>query len=385
MQYFQILMDSYGWQGLALMGTIILLIFIQIYYYSFRFGPIGRYLNKHRAQRLSASPPISVVVPMFSEDYDYLDETLPLLLSQDEVEFEVVIVYVGCDGDFYDDLLRLKESFPNISATKIERNDRFPISIKTALNVGIKAARHEHMIFTTADARPSSQRWLELMARGFQRGDVVIGYCAVDTVDDKFDSYFIRATRFESSMMWLSRAIGKRPYRAIRSNMGFTQSLYFGSKGFNRLNMNIGEDDLFMQKIMQNNNTSVILSPRATMLQHNWGRMDGLVDTSRYFGSAERFYPSGARNYVAWELTARLLLFALSVVGLIFLPLELKGVIIILLLLRIALMLAAVKSVSARVGERKMVGRYLLYDLLNPLFKLYMRLVMIRKDSRVWR
>ncbi len=385
MHYYDIALLHYGWPGLALMFMLIATLLIQGYYYSLRFGRLSSYLIKKRAQLHSSPPPISLVVPMFSEDYDYLDDTLPLLLAQEGCQFEVVIVYVGCDNDFFDDMVRLKGIFPNITVTKIERNERFPISVKTALNVGIKAALYEHILFSTTDARPASQKWISLMSRGFQRGDVVLGYCGVEFEDNRWDSYFIRTTRLMDSMQWLSKAIVGKPYRAIRSNMGFTRTLYFSVNGFNRLNMNIGEDDLFMQTIMSGDNASVVLSPRASVFQRGWGRMDWLIDTKRFYGSAERFYPIAARNFVAWELTSRLLFFALSVVALIFLPLELKAAALIFILLRLFIVLRSIGQVGERVGERGMVGRYIFYDLASPIFALYMRLKMVRRDKRVWR
>ncbi|MFR9543306.1 MAG: glycosyltransferase family 2 protein [Rikenellaceae bacterium] len=385
MDFFNTILLSYGWQGLALIALVVTLLIIQIFYYSFRFRRLGTYLNKSRMLIHETPPPVSLVIPMFSEDRGYLDEILPSLLSQKSVEYEVVVVYVGCDSDFYDDMLYLKEVLPNFSATKIERNDRFPISVKTALNIGIKAAKYEHIVFTTTDAHPVSENWLWLMSRGFQRGNVVLGYCGVETSDNKFDSFFIRATRLYDSMVWLSRAIAGKPYRGIRSNMGFTKSLYFDNRGFNCLNMNIGEDDLFLQKIMTSSNTSVILSPRAMVLQRNWGRMDGLVDTMKYYGSAAKFYPIAARNYISWEMTSRVLYILLSIVGVIFLPLELKAAIILLALIRLWVVLSSVNQVAKRVGETKIVGRYLFYDLLSPIFRLFMRLVMVKRDDRVWR
>ncbi len=346
---------------------------------------MGTYLNKHRRAIHEELPSISLVIPMFSEDYDYVDDTLPLILSQEAVDFEVVIVYVGSDNDFFDDLVRLKTLCPNITITKIQRNERFPISIKTALNVGIKASHHEHIMFSTTDARPASSKWLSLMARGFQRGDVVLGYCSVETDDNKLDSSFIRLSRLTESMMWLSRAIAGHPYRGIRSNMGFTRSLYFSVNGFNRLNLNIGEDDLFLQSIMKDDNVSVILSPRATVIQRCWGRMDGLIDTTRYYGSAVKFYPSDVRNYVGWELASRILFFVLSVVGIIFLPLELKVLILLFIIIRVGFMLNTLSHVAKRVGEKGVIGRYLLYDMVSPLFTLYMRTIMVKRDQRAWR
>lgn len=346
---------------------------------------MSKYLNKNREALHQTPPPISLVVPMFSEDYEYLDEALPLILSQEAATFEVVIVYVGSNNDFFDDMLRLKTLFSNIVVTKIELNERFPISIKTALNVGIKASHYEHILFSTTDARPCSQMWISLMARGFQRGDVVLGYCGIEKEQGRRGDSFIRLSRLTDSMMWLSRAIMGRPYRAIRSNMGFTRSLYFGSKGFNHLNMNIGEDDLFMQKIMKNDNTSVILSPRATLFQKSWGGVAGWVDSLRYYGSATQFYPISARNYVGWELMSRVLLFLLVVVGILFLPLEVKILLSLLVVVRLVVVLTTINKVAARLGEEGVVGRYIFFDMVSPLFTLFMHIRMMKRDSRAWR
>ncbi len=385
MVYYQIILEAYGWQGIAFMAMLLLLFSIQIFHYAARLRPIGKYLIKKRRVIHKSAPPISVVVPMFSEDYQYIESTLLELVAQEGAQFEIVIVYVGCDNDFYDDLVRLKSHYPNIVATKIERNERFPISVKTALNVGIKAANYEHILFTTTDARPASNKWISLMARGFQRGDVVLGYCGVESESNGFGAYFVRITRLFHSMQWLAKAVGGKPYRAIRSNMGFTRSLYFKVNGFNRLNMNIGEDDLFIQTILKDDNASVILAPRATVLQKCWGGMHGLVDTSRFYDSAVKFYPRWARNFIDWEMSSRSLFFLLTIVGLIFLPLELKVAIGLLAIIRLIVVISSVKQVATRLGEPKVAARYLFYDLLSPLFALFMRIKMLKRDKRVWR
>ncbi len=82
----------------------------------------------------------------------FVEERLPLMLAQNYPDFEVVIVYVGHDSDFYEELVRLKQSFPQIVTTKIHLDPRFPISRKMALNVGIKSAHYECMVFTSTDA-----------------------------------------------------------------------------------------------------------------------------------------------------------------------------------------------------------------------------------------
>ena len=170
----------YGWQGAALAAVLVVLLCVQLWYYLFAYGRIPGYKNSRRRQVLDAEPPLSVIVPMFSEDTLFVEERLPLMLAQEYSDFEVVIVYVGRDNDFFEDLLRIRQSFPRVTATKIEQDARFPISTKMALNVGIKSAHYEHLIVTSTDVRPLSDRWLALMAKGFLRGDVVVGYCGLE-------------------------------------------------------------------------------------------------------------------------------------------------------------------------------------------------------------
>ncbi len=384
MQFFERFLTCYGWEGTALAGAMLLLLGVQLYYYIFVYGRIPSYKNNNRKKILDAEPPVSVIVPMFSEDYSFVEERLPLILAQTYPDFEVVIVYVGHDTDFYADLERLKQSFPLITTTKIHLDPRFPISRKMALNVGIKSAHYECMVFTSTDACPQTDRWLSLMAKGFMRGDIVLGYCGVERRKG-FTSYMMRAWRMMHSADWIARAVVRRPYRGILHNIGFTKRIYFGANGFSHLNMNIGEDDLFMQKVMTRDNVSVILSPRATLREKAWGGMSWWMSQLRYFGSAFRFYPLAVKNYIQWELGSRALFFLAVICALAVMPAEYKLAAALLLLVRYVVVALEVRRIARRLGEEKLVGRYFLYDLLSPLWAFVVGLMLLRKDERVWR
>lgn len=112
----------YGWQGAALAAVLVVLLGVQFWYYLFAYGRIPGYKNSRRRQVLDAEPPLSVIVPMFSEDALFIEERLPMMLAQEYSDFEVVIVYVGRDNDFFEDLLRIRQSFPRVTATKIEQD-----------------------------------------------------------------------------------------------------------------------------------------------------------------------------------------------------------------------------------------------------------------------
>ena len=385
MQYWDFFLAHYGWQGVALAVVVLVLFGIQIYYYGIAYARISKYRNDHRARRIEGDQPeISVVVALYNENGDYLETGLRTLLAQEYAAYEVVVVYVGRDNDFYEDLSRLKLYYQNLRTTKIEAKPQFPISPKMAINVGIKSAQYEHIILTTPEAAPRSARWLTLMAKGFTRGDIVLGYCGYERKSG-LANFVMRAERLTSAIEWISAAIARHPYRGDRNNLGFTKSLYFGVNGFGNLNMNTGEDDLFMQQIMTRENVSIVLSPRASVSEKCWGRMGWWLSQRRHFGSTRRFYPLEARTFGRWERCSRLLFFATIATALAVMPIEYKMGAAVVLLVRYAVVGTTIKRICARLGEGGVVARYPLYDLLGPLVSMFVSLSLLRKDSTAWR
>ena len=82
MRFFEQILVSYGWEGLALAGSLLVMFGVQLYYYIFVYGRISGYKNNRRAVTLETEPPVSVIVPLFSEDYSFVEERLPLMLAQ---------------------------------------------------------------------------------------------------------------------------------------------------------------------------------------------------------------------------------------------------------------------------------------------------------------
>ena len=385
MQYLEFFISHYGWQGIALAVTTLVLLGVQIYYYAIAYARIPKYRNDRRPRRIeSDTPAISVVVTLYNENFYYLETELLQLLSQEYAAYEIVVVYVGNDNDFYEDLARMKLYYPNLRTTKIEAKSQFPISPKMAINVGIKAAQHEHIILTTPDASPRSSRWLTLMAKGFTRGDVVLGYCGYEK-GKGLGNYIMRAERLTSSIDWLASAIKLRPYRGNHNNIGFTKSLYFGVNGFGNLNMNTGADDLFMQQIMTRDNVSIVLSPRATVSEKCWGGLRWWLSQWRYYGSTRRFYPAQARTFGRWERHSRLLFFATMATAIAVMPLEFKAAAGVIVLLRYTMVITCISRICKRLGEKGIVAKYMLHDLFSPILSLFLSVLLLRKDPAAWR
>ena len=137
---------AYGGVGIALGAIILVLFIIQISLHIGIYGRVASFRLMSRRQIRDKEPAISVVVPLFAEDSNYLDTTLQALLTQDYSQFEVVVVYVGNSDDFFADLQSLKRLYPHLSPVHIDYSPHYPVSTKIALNIGIKSAKYDFIV-----------------------------------------------------------------------------------------------------------------------------------------------------------------------------------------------------------------------------------------------
>ncbi len=384
-RYYNIAVEMYGTLGLGLMGGVLLLFAIQIRYYLILFRRLPSFKIKSRKDTSKGrSGSISVVLVM-GDDYLWVENTLPALMAQDWDLFEVIVVYVGNNNDFAETLEAISVSEPRFRVSRVKQHPLFPISNKMALNIGIKAARHDNIVVTTPDARPNSRRWLSLMAKGFAKGEIVIGYCGIEPSRGLADK-IIRSSRMFSSLLYLTAAIRRRPYRGTIHNMGFARELYFEHKGFGHLNLNLGEDDLFMQQLFTADNYTIVMHPRATVRQIRWGGLGWWLHECRLRNHAWPFYPARARWFVDLEAVSRLLFFATAATTATLMPFEVQMGVAGIVALRFLAVILQMRRVAKRLGERKLMGLYFLNDLFEPIFEIGVVVSRILKPIReVWR
>lgn len=380
---YEMLSTRYGAWGLLLMVAILALFAVQLYYYLGRYSGIPKFRNRANGGEREIDG-ISVVVVMGNDRW-YAENVLPRLMKQKFRAFEVVIVTVGAEAEFLDELEMLKQRYPNLTATKIDEDPRFPISNKMAYNVGIKAASYGNIVLTTTEAMPTSDKWLECMARGFATGEVLIAYCGIEQRKG-FANKVMRSGRFMMSVRYLSSAIKGKPFRGIIHNMGFTKDIYFAHKGFDHLNMNLGEDDLFIKRIATDKNTSIVLNPHATMRQVPWGGLQWWRERQRFYASTFRFYPYYAKNAREWETGSRLLFFLAAIAAMAVMPLEIRIAALGIFMVRLLVVRFAMWRVRRRLNERRLGWALMLYDLYSPVSDIVNYLYrLVRPAPGVWR
>lgn len=380
--------EIYGWllaqggiPGLVAMIVIVAAFFLQLWYYGRVYGRIP--LSRSGVPGEDGGPEgLSVIITLRNADYNFLDNTLPAILGQDYAKFEVVLVNLTGDADFTYSLSVIEEHNPRVHIVKLTGEPAKKMSNKMILNVGIKGARYDNFVFTTSDCTPVSDKWLAAMANGFRGGDIVIGYCGIEPGKGT-GLRFARMDNVAWSARWFGAALRGRAYRGTASNFGFTRKIYFDNDGFNHLNLNIGEDDLFILKIRGKGAVVPITAGKASVRKTVWG---GWYKDRKLSGSTFRFYPSGLKVYIGAELWSRALFFAAAGFLIAVTPVEVKAAAAALLLLRFLIASRVMRRICRRFSERGVMRMFPVYDLAAPVMEAWLMVSRrIKRPEGLWR
>ena len=383
--FFTQILDAYTWQGLALLAVVVLLFFVQIYYYGIAYYRIYRFRLMRRRKKICDAPPISVIVALRGEDERFLTEELPSLLHQQYDHYEVVVVYIGSDAEYYEELQNIRNNYSYMRLTKMGGNERIYITTKQALNVGIKSAQYDSLLFTTTGAIPRSEHWVEFMAKGFERGEVVVGSAVPRFESNTIRSYLMRMIEFHRLRNAMSRAVVDKLYYGPRCNYGFSRRLYNSTRGYNHLGIDIGDNDLYLQDIVTPETTSVVLSPHSVVDEYRSDDWNEWLEHIRYYGATRKSYPLSARTLISRERGSRVLFFITSLVALLVLPLELKLGVLAISLLRYLIVVWSSHYTARKLGERGIARRYWIYDLAGPFIEWTISSNESHNTPKIWR
>lgn len=271
------------------------------------------------------SIPVSVIVCAKNEA-DNLEKNIPLWLAQEYPLFELVLI----NDASMDESLEVMEKFAaeddRIKIVNVKNNEAFWGNKKYALTLGIKAARHDHLVFTDADCFPASTKWLVLMASGFsQKKEIVLGYGGYE----RKKGILNKLVRFETlltALQYFSSAMSGNPYMGVGRNLAYKTQLYYNNKGFmSHIKIPSGDDDLFVNEAATAKNTAICAHPDAftysqpKLTYKEWFRQKQRhYTTSKYYKTKHKiqlglFYAS---NVFFWIMAAVVLLTDKWLIGL---------------------------------------------------------------------
>lgn len=369
MQFFGKILEHYTWAGIALMAVIVVLFCVQLYYYLIAYYRVYRFRLMRRKRRFVENPPVSVIVAVRGENEHFLTDELPVLLNQQYPHYEVVVVYIGGDMEFYEQLQNVRNNYSYMRLTRMGGNERIYITTKQALNVGIKSAQYEAMLFTTTGSMPKTDEWVTFMAKGFEYGEVVVGSSIASYEEDSTTNYLKRMVELHNMRNAMASAVQGNFYYAPRCNYGFTKSLYNSTRGYNHLGIDIGDNDLYLQDIATPERLALVLSPRAIVEEQRPEQWREWLEHMRYYGSTVDSYPASRKLFMRRERGSRVLFFLSAIVAIVVMPIEIKIAVAVMMLLRYLIVLLSSFHVGRKLGEKNIVLKYWMYDIAGPVIE----------------
>jgi glycosyltransferase involved in cell wall biosynthesis len=245
-----------------LAGSLAFSLLIFLFYYLVFFRKVAFFKNS--ASLPSAKqPPVTVVIAARNE-YLNLKENLPFLLNQDYPDFEILVIDDHSQDDTWDLLCAFKISNPHLTIVRLTDSVVVNEGKKFPLSVGIKEARHNQLLLTDADCRPTGPYWISEMIQSVKpQTEIVLGYGKYYR-RHSFFNLLIRFDTFHIAMQYFSAAISGFSYMGVGRNLAYTKDLFLKSGGFtSHYKLVSGDDDLFVSANSHKSNTSVCFSPQS--------------------------------------------------------------------------------------------------------------------------
>jgi hypothetical protein len=245
-------------------------------------------------------------------------------------------------------------------------------SKKMALTVGIKAAKHELLVFTDADCKPVSRDWLNCLIRNFDdKTNFVLGYGAYEQKKGIL-GHLISYDTFTIALQYLGFAKRGHPYMGVGRNLAYRKELFFKNKGFaSILHLQSGDDDLFVNKVATGQNTAIVCSPESITWSPPKTTWYEWLHQKRRHLSVSNHYKTGSKMRLTIEPLSRalfyLLLIAIALMG----GGMAIGIAYALWWLRLVMQLSVINISAYRLGVRLFGIEIVVYDIVLPLITLW--------------
>ncbi len=254
--------------GFIFVVVLAALCVIQLFYFLYFF--IRLLFFKHKEEDLS-NEYFSIIICARNEENN-LRANLQFWLAQQYHDnngvpkYEVIIVDDNSeDGSsyLYQEFVPL---YTHLRILTLRQEAKGIKGKKFPLSMGIKEAKYNKLLLTDADCKPSSEFWLQKMANQYSTTkQIVLGYAPYTKLDG-FLNKWIRWETLHTAIQYLSYALAKNTYMGVGRNLSYAKAYFLENKGFSEHNHIIsGDDDLFINKVANSNNTTICIAPETFM------------------------------------------------------------------------------------------------------------------------
>lgn len=365
---------------LALIVALLLFFLFQILFSLVLFRKPQSYEKKRAVTMLSESelPGISVVITSKNNAFE-LEKNLPFFLKQNYPKYEVIVVNSGSTDDT-DVLLKSAElKNPHLYHTFIPAGADEVNEKKLAITLGVKAAKYDYILFSESFCRPSSENWILEFGKEFTKGkEILLGYSRVIFSNKVKLRNFIQYDNLIHHLKFLSLTMAGKPFMGIGRNMAYKKELFFNNKGlYSVLGIDGGEDDLYINRISNKNNTWVVLSKDSITETDSVDSFSTWRSIKSKYLYTKQFYKGPANLILGFETFTKQSFYLILLLSVLFSVSSsnfiLLGYSVLLLLLRFIIQLIVINKSSMIFNSKKFNINLLLFELIQPLSNLRFR------------
>lgn len=380
---------TFSLTGLVCFGTLLLLFAYQLYYYLRYINGAMRYNKRPKNTDIAVQKPgVSVIICAKNEE-DNLRNNLPAILEQDYPNYEVIVINDASDDETEMVLDKFKKEYAHLRTTFVPQNTKSISTKKLGLTLGIKAAKHDLLLFTDADCMPAGKDWVTLMMRNFDsKAEFVLGYGAYNEYPTLLNRLITYDTLF-IGLQYIGMALAKKPYMGVGRNLAYRKETFFKQNGFaSSLHLFSGDDDLLVNKAATNSNTRVEVSKDSvTWSEPKKSLSNWTYQKTRHLSVSDN-YSSKSRMRLFMEPFTRGLFYAAFILSLVFgniITMIATGVIFIA---RYFTQFFVINQASKHFGGRHYTFFILVADIFLPLQSLYIFIFRIptrkKRDNIRW-
>lgn len=237
--------------------------------------------------------PVSVLICAKNEAENLL-ENIPLILSQEYPSFELILINDASSDNTLSVMKQFAKSDPRIKLVNVKNNEAFWGNKKYALTLGIKKAHHKRMLFTDADCKPASNKWLLEMTTALTTNtQIVLGYGAYQKKKGVLNS-LIRFETLLTATQYFAYAKAKIPYMGVGRNLAYTSKLFYDNNGFiSHIQLPSGDDDLFINETATDSNTAICYSEESfTISKPKTSFKSWMYQKRRHITTAKLYKPT---------------------------------------------------------------------------------------------
>lgn len=200
---------------------------------------------------------VSIVI-ITHEEQGMLSQHLPAMLSQQGLEYEVLVVDMNSKDDTIEYLKSLEKSMPHLRHLSLPTSAKDISKERLALLLGVKSALSGQVLITNPEMEVRDEQWLAGITKRWEDGKTFLYIPTQRTTDRQLSA------RHDSwrQALYLRQAQKKGLFRAGSAVIGINREAYITHDApAQLLALKTGVLDMYMSQVANRENTTILTEP----------------------------------------------------------------------------------------------------------------------------